>query len=843
MSSANRTAMWGSSLDTAWHDARLAVRSLRRSPTLATTIVITLALGIGANAAIFSVVNSLLLRPLPIADPDRLMTISFDSAIARGNTAGFGWSLAMWENLQPHASLFDGALAWTPAQFDLAEGGERQLIEGVFTSPRYFEVLGVPAVRGRTFTAEDDRPGGGADGPVAVISYGLWQRRFSGAEVIGAPLAVDGVTVTIVGVTPPGFFGVDVGRAFDIALPLQAEPLFARTRGATRTSRLLVMLRLKRDQSVEAGTAVLRAIQPHILGVAADRMSSVTPAHNREPFTLVPAATGTSLPVRGPSGLRQTYERPLLTILAVVLLVLLIACVNLANLLVARASVRRYELGVQLALGARRGRLVRQLLIESLVLAILGAIGALLIAAWGSQALVAQLSTPANRIMMDLSLDWRVLAFTATTAVATAAIFGTVPAFRATQMDPIDVLRMQGGRRLHDARSTRPLVTLSSSLVITQIALSLALLVAAALLVRSFARLSHVPLGFDADRVLVVSVNTERARTSSADRLRLFQRIVDAAAEAPGVARAGASVWTPLDGGMRMGDSQSRVAFNFVTPGWFAAYGTAVRLGRDFTVRDTIGAAPVVIVNEAFVHAIMQDQFPLGETIPYPRSRRGEVRRTIVGVVDDAIFDSQREGTQAIVYLPVAQSEAIGPGGVTEISIGVRPAAGTPMQLARSVGAAISGVDPNLSFSFRPLTDHVQSSRRQERIVAMLSGFFGTLSLLIAALGLYGMTSYAASQRFREIAIRMALGARQRNVVRLVLQQIATPTIAGIVLGLAGAAVVTRYLGGLLFNVTPLDPSTFIGVGVLFVVVAVFAASIPVIRATKVEPLVALRTE
>jgi putative ABC transport system permease protein len=843
MSSSNRRVIRGSSLDTVWHDLRLAVRALHRSPTLASTIVLTLALGIGANAAIFAVVNSLLLRPLPVADPDRLMTISFDSAIARGNTAGFGWSFAMWENLQPHASLFDGVIAWTPARFDLARSGERQPVEGIFTSPGYFDVLGVPAVRGRTFTAADDRPGGGANGPVAVISNGLWQRRFGGAEVIGAPLVVDGVSVTIVGVTPPGFFGIDVGRAFDVALPLQTEPLIHGSRSTLRTSPLLVMLRVRRDQSVEAGTAALRAIQPQILGVTADGMSSVRPAHHREPFTLVSAATGTSLPVRGPSGLRQTYARPLLTILAVVLLVLLIACVNLANLLLARASVRRYELGVRLALGARRGRLVRQLLIESLVLAVLGAIGALLIAAWGSQALVAQLSTPANRIMIDLSLDWRVLAFTATTAVATAAIFGTVPAFRATQMDPIDVLRLEGRGRSHDDGGTRRFVTLSGSLVITQIALSLALVVAAGLLVRSFARLSHVPLGFDPDRVLVVNVDTERARPPSADRLPLFQQIVDAAAAAPGVVHAGGSIWTPVDGGMRMGDSQSRVAFNFVTPGWFAAYGTAVRLGRDFTVQDTIAAAPVVIVNEAFVHAIMQDRFPLGEAIPYPRSRRGEVRRTIVGVVADAIFDSQREGTQAIVYLPVAQSEAIGPGGVTEISIGVRPAVGTPMQLARSVGAAISSVDPSLSFSFRALTDHVQASRRQERIVAMLSGFFGTLALLIAALGLYGMASYAASQRFREIGIRMALGARPGNVLRLVLQQIATLTVAGIVLGLAGAAAVTRYVRSLLFDLTPLDPSTFIGVGALFVVVAVLAASIPAVRATRVEPLVALRTE
>ena len=260
------------SLESVWQDVRLALRVLRRSPEFSATVVLTLTLGLGANAAIFGVVNSLLLRPLPVADPYRLVTISSDFAIARGYTAGFGWTFAMWQNLRPHVPLFDGAIAWTPARFDLARSGERQPAEGIFASAEYFATLGVPPILGRTFTTADDRPGGGAEGPVAVISYGLWQRRFGGAaSVIGEPLLVDGVPVTIVGVTPPTFFGVDVGRAFDVALPLETEPLIHGSRSTLRMSPLLVMLRLKPGQSAEAGTAILRSVQPAILGVTPER--------------------------------------------------------------------------------------------------------------------------------------------------------------------------------------------------------------------------------------------------------------------------------------------------------------------------------------------------------------------------------------------------------------------------------------------------------------------------------------------------------------------------------------------------------------------------------------------
>jgi len=829
-------------LEAVWQDVRFGARAIRRGPAVAASIVATLALGIGANAAIFGVINGLLLRPLPVADPQRLVTISSDSALAHGSSIGFGWSLQMWDGLQPHASLFNGAFAWTPARFNLAERGERRLVQGIFASSDYFATLGIRPFRGRTFTAMDDQPGGGANGPVAVISHALWQRQFGGADVIGTPLVVDGVPVTIVGVMPADFFGVDVGRAVDVALPLRAEPVIHRTRSSLQSTRLVVMLRLKPGQSIEAGTAALRAVQPQILGVKPEEMSSVTPARTQEPFTLASAANGTSLPFRGPTGLRQSYERPLLTLLVVVLLVLLLTCLNIANLRLACTATRTHEIGVRLALGARPSRLMRQFLIESLVLAVLGGIGGWLIAVWASRALVAQLSTAVDRIALDLSFDWRILAFTAVVTVATAAIFGTAPALRAARMAPLEILRVRG-RGGSEASGGRRFVTLPRGLVVGQIALSLVLVVGAALFVRSFARLVHVPLGFDPEHVLLVSVDTEQARIDPAQRMLLYGRLVDAVNRLPGVAHAGGSIWTPVDGGMRMADPRTNVAFNFVTPGWFAAYGTTLRLGRDFIAGDTMEAPPVAIVNESFVRALMPDRFPLGEAIPYFRSRSGGNLRTIVGVVDDAVFESQREGTQPMAYVPLAQSEGFGPNGLTEISIGVRPASGAPMRLASSVGAAVKSVDSDVSFSFRLLTDHVQASVRQERLVAMLSGVFGALALLIATLGLYGITAYTVSRRVTEIGIRIALGADRLDVMKLVFGQTLALAGLGIALGVAAAATVTRSLQAMLFGIAALDPTTFAGVAALFVMVAALAAALPAHRATSVDPIVALRSE
>jgi len=837
-------------LESVWQDVRYAVRMLSKSPGFSLVAVLTLALGIGANTAIFSIVNGLLLRPLPVPEPDRLVTISSDYAVRFGFTAGAGWNYPMWDRLRQRAEAFDGALAFTADKFNLAQGGERQLVDGLFASGEFFTTIGVPALLGRTFAPADDVRGGGPDGPVAVISYSLWQRRFGGAaSVIGTPVAVDGVPFTIIGVTPPEFLHVEVGRTFDVAVPLATQPLI-RGKGAAidqpRALILIVMLRLKPEQSPEAATATLRAMQPDILGVTPDELSRVKPVNLAEPFTLVPASAGTS--GAAGSGLRQQYERPLLAILIIVALVLLIACANLANLLLARATARRHELSVRRALGASRWRLARQWLVESIVLAVLGAGVGLAVAAWGSRVLVAQLSTAQSAVTLDLSLDWAVLAYTAAVTVTTVAFFGTVPALRATRIVPIEALkatginaRPGGGGSLHSKLANGG----SSGLVIAQVAFSLVLMAAAGLFIRTFDHLASVPLGFDPDRVLVIDVDTARAPVDPAARFAYYDGVVDAVVRVPGVTHAAASIWTPLSGGGLIQDAQGRAVFsarvvtNVVTPTWFDVYRVGIRAGRDFDHRDAANTLPVAIVNETFVRRLLAGRDVIGETV----EGMGSTRRTVVGVVADAVFGrSLRDAAPPTMYVPLAQSAGLEQLGNTGIRISVRSTS-EPSSGARSIGTALTAVSRDLTFSFRPMVDYVDAALARERLVARLSAFFGALAVFLAVIGLYGVTACTATQRRTEFAIRMALGAQRSDVIRLVLRRGLGLTAIGIALGLAIAAAVTRYLKALLFGVTPVDPATFLSVALILIAVAAVASYMPARRASNVDPMVALRAE
>jgi putative ABC transport system permease protein len=828
------------------HDCRLAVRALLATPVVSLVAALSLALGIGANTAIFSLVNSLLLRALPVKAPQQLAMMT-DGTVMSNGTARRSWTNPIWEQMRSRRDLYDGLFAWSNQRFNLAAGGETLFVEGLWVSGGMFDTLGVPAMLGRTFTPADDTRGGGPDGAVAVISYSFWQRQFGGAaDAIGKRLDLERVGFTIIGVTGPDFFGPDVGRAFDVAVPIGVEPLVRGKESwldARSTWWLTVMARLKPGQSVDAGTAAIRGVQPQIreATMPPDWRPSDKDRYLKEKFTLVAAGTGNS-------SMRQRYERPLLTLLVVVGLVLLIACANIANLLLARATARRHELSVRVALGASRWRLARQLLCESFVLAGSGAAAGMLLASWASRLVVRQLSTQTSTVFLDLSPDWRVLAFTIGVTVATALLFGTVPALRASGVAPIDALKEHGRGTSSDSRAG-----LASGLIVAQVALSLVLVVAAGLFMRTFSSLSGLHLGFDRDRVLLVTINAQRTEIPPADRLATFERIRQRVLAVPGVASAAVSLVTPVSGStwdnrvdisdsVDLPEREKQSNFNAITPGWLTTFGTPLIAGRDIAGGDRKGTPPIAIVNQTFARKFLNGASPIGHTVTTGGAGPGaEPPREIVGVVGDAVYRALREPVPPTMYVPLAQLDESRRPAPASMSVSVRSATGNPALLARSVSAAISGVNRDLALTFRPLVDQVNASLTQERIVAMLAGFFGALALLLAAIGLYGVTSYAVSRRRTEIGIRMALGAAPGGVVRMVLSRVTLLVVIGVAVGGALSLWASKFVETLVYGLEPRDPVTLAGAAVVLAAVGAIAGWLPAHRASRIDPAEVLR--
>ncbi len=601
------------------------------------------------------------------------------------------------------------------------------------------------------------------------------------------------------------------------------------------------MARLKPGQSFETATAALRGVQPQI-------REATMPEHYRpedrsryisEAFTAVPAASGTS-------SMRRRYEQPLLTLMVVVALVLLIACANIANLLLARANARRHELSVRLALGASRGRLFRQLLSESVLLAGSGGLLGLLFARWGSQLLVRQISTSTSLVFLDLSIDWRVLAFTAAIAMATAVLFGTAPAIRATRVEPNEALKEKGRGQAGDGRGA-----LGSTLVVMQVALSLMLLVGAGLFVRTFSSLAHLNLGFDRDQVLVANVNARSLQLEPAALPAFFERLREAAAAVPGVATVSVSAVTPvsgstwqfgvdeMDGVPRPEGGPARSVFvNIVSPEWFATYGTRLLAGRDFTAADTATSPRVLIVNEAFARKFTSGGNPIGHRVTQNGSAvEPRTVSEIVGYVQDAVYRSLRDDVPPTMYVPIPQQARL----PSSLAVSVRAAGGSPALLTRAVADALTRVNGQVAITFRPLAEQVDNALVQERILAMLSGFFGALALLLAALGLYGVTSYAVSRRRTEIGIRMALGAEPRGVIGLVLRRVALLVAAGVVVGSAATLATARFVSSLLYGLQPRDPLTLVAAALALATIGALAGWLPAWRASRIDPARVLR--
>jgi putative ABC transport system permease protein len=823
-------------------DLRLAVRALGATPAVTAIAILSLALGIGANTAIFSLVNSVILRTLPVADPQRLVILSG----RRDGGVRPAFSYATFDQIRRHGQGFDGVLAYSNCcgKGTLSIGGEPLSVDRFFVSGDFFGTLGVSARIGRLLTPADDVSGGGANGPSAVISYRLWQERFGGAlRVIGAPVTFERVAVTIVGVTPREFLGIEVGRPFDVILPIKTEPLILPAIAFDDTTPWLsIMLRLKPAVSVAAATAALRSVQPQIrAGSLPRRFPSL---HLQEPFLLEPAAAGTST-------LREQFERPLVAILVVVALVLLIACANIANLLLARGAARRHELSVRLALGASRWRLARQLFAESAVLAALGALFGILFASWATRLLVAQLSTSMTPVVLNLSLDWRVLAFTAATMVATAMTFGMAPAVHATHVVPMDALREQG-RVTGEGRG--PGGRWSGGLIVAQVALSLVLVVAAGLFVQTFERLAAAPLGLDRDRILLITITAPTVPAT--DRNVFYHRLVSATASVPGVAHAGGSLNPPIAGTLvgdivvtdpgvvPRPDNEVVSQYTDITPGALASYGTPIRAGRDIDDRDTVAAPRVMLVNESLVRRFFPGRNLVGAPVAlwFRSALSGDVLlgvRTVAGVVGDAAYRSIRAPMRPTIYVPLAQHD--GPMLQTYFYIAVRASSGSPSLLMRSVAAALTAVNGDLTLTFSPMETIVDESLAQDRLVAMLSGFFGGLALLLAGLGLYGVTAYAVARRRAEIGIRMALGAQPGSVMRLVLSRVAFLVVIGVLIGIGASLWASRFVASLLYGLAPRDPVTLIGGAITLAAVAALAGWLPAYRASRIDPADVLR--
>ena len=823
-------------------DWRLAMRTLRRTPLVTAVAVFSLALAVGANTAIFSIVNGLMLRTLPVRDPGGLVLISDTRVAPRVRV----WDYAFWQQIHQRPALFGGAAAWSFIRLDLASGGESQFVQGMWASGSLFDVLGVDAALGRAFGERDDQRGGGPDGPVAVISHAFWQRRFGGSsDVIGSVVRLNAVPFTIVGVTPRRFFGTEVGRAFDVILPLHTEPLVRGGDAAidSPTNFLTVIARLRSDQSADGATAALRAAQPEVragaIPLQGDVESRLLERYLRDPFLAMPAETGFS-------NLRLQYERPMLVISAVVALVLLIACVNIANLLLARGLARRSEMQVRLAIGASRWRVARQLLTESLALAVAGAALGVALAPGVSRFLVGQLTTPADPVFLDTALDLRVLGFTAAVTVMTALLFGTAPAFIAARVSLMHTLK---DRRLVNSQLARGP---AGWLVVGQVALTVVLVVAAGLFVRSFASLAAHDLGFEADRVLVVTIDPARAAIDPSQRRVMYERVRSAVLALPDAEHAAVSFLTPIASGgltppVAIDGAGARVVedevfANLLSPGWFQTYGIPLVAGRDITATDRSGAPRVAIVNETFARRYLGDGSPLGRTVVvWPQTPRS-MTLTVVGVAADAAYFSARYPIPPSWYMPIAQFDA--PGfPFSPIRLSVRPKSESPRLIQRKVEAAVATIDPRLALTFRPLTEQVHASLTRERMMAQLAGSFGALALLLAGIGLYGLTAYGISRRRAEIGIRLALGAAPAAILTNVLGRTSRLVAAGLVAGMAVSAWAAPFVDGLIYGLQPRDVVTLLTAAAVLCVTAAVAGWLPARRAVRLDPAAALRED
>jgi putative ABC transport system permease protein len=825
-------------------DLRFGLRQLRLNPLFTAVAVLSLALGIGANIAIFELIDAIRMRPLPVGNPQELGYLDFVKGSRRSgwwSTRSANFTSKQWESLQQQQQAFSGIMAWSAKNFNLSTEGKARYAEGLFVSGDFFNVLKVPAVVGRVFTAQDDQPGCGSPG--AVIGYSFWQAEFGGdPAVINRTVRLDGNLFPVIGVAAPGFFGVEIGNRFDVAVPICSDPMFWEPgKGRIPTPFawwLSIMGRLKPGWTLEQANAQIQAVSPAVM------RASLPPSYRAEDankylankLTVTSGATGVS-------HLRRDYQDPLWILLATTGLVLLIACANLANLLLARASVREREIAVRQAMGASRGRLVAQLLSESMLLALLGAALGAGLAALLSRGLVAFLTTEGNRMFVGLAIDWRILGFTAGIAMVTCVLFGLAPALRATRVAPASVMRASG----RGLTSGREKFSLRRILVVAQVAMSLVLLAGALLFVRSLQKLLAVDPGFRPEGIVAVGVDYRAAHFPKERIHEVRRQMLERLRMRTGAIAAGEVDMTPVSGSgwdqntWADGSSAPRTdtLYNRAGPGYFQTMGTTFVAGRDFNEHDDLTAPKVAIVNEEFARKIFQGKNPVG--LSFRREESADKPDSIflvVGLIRNTKYYELREDFRPIAFVAEGQEEEPGPGG----SFVLRTNA--PLgEFYHNAEQAVAEIHPGLGIDFTVLTAQIKESLMRDRLMAALAGAFGVLAGSLAVLGLYGVIAYMVARRRNEIGVRIALGASRGRVIGLVLREAVVLLAIGLALGTAFAVWAGQAAASLVYGMTPRDPLTLGAAVGLLAVVALFASYAPAWKASRLQPMDALRDE
>jgi predicted permease len=830
------------SLDILIRDLRYAIRSLRSAPAFSIVAILSLGLGIGANTAIFSIVNAVMLRSLPVNHPEELTRIVRTEG--RTPSAESDWSgyftNPLWEQIRDRQDMFSGVFAYATTSINLSVGGEARRIQASQVSGEFFSTLGVRAMIGRPIVKADDHRG--CPG-IAILSGSFWQAEYGGdPNVIGKLISVDGHPFQIVGVADQRFLGISVGESPQIYMPLCSQAILEGPGVLDRRSTwyLQIVARPKAGLSSEQIRARFATLAPAI--AEATLPPNWSTAGQAE---YLKAKFGVIDGSRGQSVIRTTYRRALYILMVIVGLVLAVACANVANLLLARATARQREVAVRLAIGASRGRLARQLITESLLLSSLGAALGSAVAAWGSRVLVSLLSMDGRPIVLDLRPDWTILFFTIAIAMSTGVLFGLAPAWRAGQIDPQTAMKSQG-RGVAEGHTR---FHAGKALVVAQVALSLVLVAGAGLLIGSWRNLVSLDPGFRRDGVLLVSANVRALHLPEDQRVPLFARMLDRLRSAPGVRSASLAEITPVshvtwndvlkaDGFTPKSDADALSWMNAVSDGFFRTMGIPLVSGRDFDARDNATSAKVAIVSEAMARKFYGRPDAVGRTFKVQDGDTWMGPVEVVGVVGNTKYQALTDSAPSLVYYPQSQQDASVMSRVFELKTD-----GPPLALAPTVKSIIGEFDPKITLDFKTIERQLGDSIAVARAIALLSGFFGALALLLASIGLYGIMAYTVARRRNEIGVRIALGAEFGRVVRMVLGEVGRIVIAGVVIGSALSLATTRLIKAFIYGMTPTDPATFIGSAALLLAVGIFAAALPAWRAARLDPVATLREE